>query len=293
MPGSTLNAWPGSSASVLPATMYGSSCASVPMPCPTRCTKESPKPARAMTARDAASTSRHSAADGRGAHARLLRLDEHRVHVGDLRGRLADVEHASDVGAVARHGAAEVAQHEVAVGDRARPPWARGAGWRRWRPRRRSRSSYARARPRASVRPARDGRRARSGPRTRPSASPGRPRRRRAPRASSASISSASFTIRIGDTTSAARENTHEGTCRWRSSTNRAQVWSPIATRRAERLIIDATIAIGSSVSSHVTIPNSSGRRSTRGASSRGTTSWMSPVRGSTSIVRRSSGMAS
>ena len=66
--------------------------------------------------------------------------------------------------------------------------------------------------------------------------------------------------MRIGPTTSVARTNTHDGTARCRSSTNRAHVWSPIATRRAERRIIPATSAIGSSVSSHATISNSSGR---------------------------------
>ena len=39
--------------------------------------------------------------DGRGLHARFLRGREHGVHVADLGGGLADVEHARDVGAVA------------------------------------------------------------------------------------------------------------------------------------------------------------------------------------------------
>ena len=49
----------------------------------------------------------------------------------------------------------------------------------------------------------------------------------------------------------------------------------------------------GSSVSSQGTTSNASGRSTTRGASSRGTTSTASPSTGSTSIVSRSSGIAS
>ena len=49
----------------------------------------------------------------------------------------------------------------------------------------------------------------------------------------------------------------------------------------------------GRSVSSHGWRRNTSGRSTTRGASSRGTTSMASPSTGSTSIVSRSSGMAS
>jgi hypothetical protein len=48
------------------------------------------------------------------AHARLLRGDEHVVGVADLGVDVADHEHARDVGAVAVHGAAEVAEHDVA-----------------------------------------------------------------------------------------------------------------------------------------------------------------------------------
>ena len=48
----------------------------------------------------------------------------------------------------------------------------------------------------------------------------------------------------------------------------------------------------GSSVSLQGRTVKASGRSSTRGASSAGTTSVASPARGSTSIVSRSSGMA-
>ena len=54
-----------------------------------------------------------------------------------------------------------------------------------------------------------------------------------------------------------------------------------------------ATTSIGSSVSSHARIENASGCSTTRGASSRGTTSTASPSAGSTSMVSRSSGIAS
>ena len=55
--------------------------------------------------------------DARGAHCSLLRLVQHRVGVDHLCRWRADVEHARDVGAVVVHRAAEVAQHDVAVGD--------------------------------------------------------------------------------------------------------------------------------------------------------------------------------
>ena len=92
--------------------------------------------------------------------------------------------------------------------------------------------------------------------------------------------------------TSDAREKAVAGIARCRSRTKRAQVWSPIAAR-AGAPAMAATSAIGSSVSSHGTISNTSGCGSTRGASSRGTTSFASPARGSTNIVSRSSGIAS
>ena len=58
-------------------------------------------------------------ADGRGLHPGLLRGDEHVVRVAHLGIDVADDEHAGDVGAVAVHGAAEVAQHDVAALDHA------------------------------------------------------------------------------------------------------------------------------------------------------------------------------
>ena len=53
-----------------------------------------------------------------------------------------------------------------------------------------------------------------------------------------------------------------------------------------------ATIAVGSSVSLPRASVNTPGCSTTRGASSRGMTSVASPSRGTTSIVRRSSGIA-
>ena len=47
--------------------------------------------------------------------------------------------------------------------------------------------------------------------------------------------------MRIGRDDLGRAQNTHDGTARCRSSTKRAHVWSPIATRRAERRIIPAT----------------------------------------------------
>ena len=77
-----------------------------------------------------------------------------------------------------------------------------------------------------------------------------------------------------------------------RSTRKRAQVWSPMAATFAP-LARPATMATGSSVSFHGRIVNTPGCSTTRGASSRGTTSVASPSRGSTSIVSRSRGMAS
>ena len=56
MPGSMENAMPGSSAIVLPSTMYGSSWDSRPMPWPVRWMNQSPYPASAMMPRAARST---------------------------------------------------------------------------------------------------------------------------------------------------------------------------------------------------------------------------------------------
>ena len=61
---------------------------------------------------------------------------------------------------------------------------------------------------------------------------------------------------------------------------------APVPTR-------PATIATGSSVSVHGRSPNTPGCSATRGASSSGTTRTASPARGSTSMVSRSSGIAS
>ena len=200
-------------------------------------------------------------ADGRGAHAGLLRLDEHRVGVADLGRRLADVEHARDVGAVAVHRAAEVAQHDVAVGDRARRGRlvVRAGGVARRR--RRSRSSPARG-PAASMRST-------SSRCTSSSVRPANGTRSRI----SAAIASTACAARAqrgdlvgvlhhadrADDVGRARRTSHDGSARWRSSTNRAHVWSPIATRARRAPDEPATIAIGSSVSSHGTISNSSG----------------------------------
>jgi hypothetical protein len=107
-----------------------------------------------------------------------------------------------------------------------------------------------------------------------------------------ASTSAGSFTTRSGPVTSPPRVNAAPGRAAWRSRTNRAQVRSPTATRAAGPAR-PATMATGSSVSSHGRRENTSGRSTTLGASSRGTTSVASPSRGSTSIVSRSSGIAS
>ena len=76
------------------------------------------------------------------------------------------------------------------------------------------------------------------------------------------------------------------------STRNRDHMWSPTAATDADPAR-PATMSTGSSVSSHDLTPNTSGRSTTRGASSRGTTSMASPPRGTTSMVSRSSGMAS
>ena len=60
MPGSTEKHIPGRTGCVSPSTMYGGSWVVIPMPCPVRWMKNSPKPASVMTARAARSTSWHS-----------------------------------------------------------------------------------------------------------------------------------------------------------------------------------------------------------------------------------------
>ena len=77
----------------------------------------SASPSAASARRATASTSSHVRPDGRGPHRELLGRGERGVGVGDLGRRLAHHEHARDVGAVARHRAAEVADDDVAVAD--------------------------------------------------------------------------------------------------------------------------------------------------------------------------------
>ncbi len=70
-----------------------------------------------MIRRAARSTSWHERTDRRRRHARLLRLAEDGVGLGDVRRYVAGEHAASRVAAVAVHRAAEVAQHDLAVGD--------------------------------------------------------------------------------------------------------------------------------------------------------------------------------
>ena len=72
-------------------------------------------------------------ADDGGRHRRLLRVEQHGVGLGHLLGRLAEVHAARDVGAVAdavvaEHGAAEVAEHHLALADDAIAGLVVGAG---------------------------------------------------------------------------------------------------------------------------------------------------------------------
>ena len=72
-------------------------------------------------------------ADDRGRHRGLLGLEEHGVGLGHLLGRLAEVDAAGDVGAVAdavvaEHRAAEVAEHDLALADHAVARLVVGAG---------------------------------------------------------------------------------------------------------------------------------------------------------------------
>ena len=113
-----------------------------------------------------------------------------------------------------------------------------------------------------------------------------------APARRRASISASSLMARSGAVTSLALPNDAVGSADCRSTRNRAQVRSPIASRTAGPQCA-ATRAIGSSVSSHGSIVKTSGCSTTRGASRRGTTSVASPSAGTTSIVSRSSGIAS
>ena len=112
-----------------------------------------------------------------------------------------------------------------------------------------------------------------------------------APAARSAATSASSLTMRSGPTTSTARPNVAPGISGSSSTRNRAHIWSPTATVPAGPAR-SATIPEGSSVSSHGRNVNTPGCSTTRGASSRGITIVASPSRGTTSIVRRSSGMA-
>ncbi len=80
-----------------------------------------------------------------------------------------------------------------------------------------------------------------------------------------------SLRMRSGPITSTAWRNVVAGMAASRSTRKRAHVWSPIAADDAPEASL-ATIAIGSSVSSHGSSVNTPGCSTTRGASSRGTT---------------------
>ena len=190
------------------------------------------------------------------------------------------MEHARDVGAVAVHRAAEVAEHDVAVADRRASRSARGAGSPRSRRPRRSRSS-TRSWPgrehaldelavHVELGAARERHRRASRPRS---------RRPRARRRVSAAISSASFTIRIGadDVGRARRTRTTAPRAAGRARS------APTCGRRsrrdgAERRIIRRRARSGRRSPPTARSRTARAAASTRGASSRGTTSWASPV---------------
>ena len=109
-----------------------------------------------------------------------------------------------------------------------------------------------------------------------------------------AATSSGSFRARRGPVTSEARRHrVPPAWPAWRSTTNRAQVRSPMATVPA------GADEVGDQghrvVRPRPTVPGRTrpGRSTTRGASRRGTTRVASPSRGTTSMVSRSRGMAS
>ena len=119
------------------------------------------------------------------------------------------------------------------------------------------------------------------------------PRCRR-PRAATrnASISAASLTTRSGPVTSSARRKLTAGNAGLQVEHEpRPRL---VADRRDRRPATSAaTIAIGSSVSTHGRSTNASGCSTTRGASSCGITRTVSPSARTTSMVNRSSGIAS
>ena len=86
-----------------------------------------------------------------------------------------------------------------------------------------------------------------------------------------------------------------DGQCSSSATRNRAHIVSPTAIfdGRQRASTSSATIATGSSTSSHRRSSNTPGWGTTRGASRRGMTIVASPSRGTTSIVNRSSGIAS
>ncbi len=122
MPGSMEKAWPGSSRVPLPATMYGSSCSSMPMPWPVRWMNCSPQPGVGDDRAGGGVDGLAGGADHGGGDGGLLCVEQHGVGLGQLLGRLAEVDAAGDVGAVAdpvvaEHRAAEVAEHHLALLD--------------------------------------------------------------------------------------------------------------------------------------------------------------------------------
>ena len=83
-----------------------------------------------------------------------------------------------------------------------------------------------------------------------------------------------------------------DGQCSSNATRNLAHIVSPTATVPGVPTR-PATMATGSSTSSHRCSSKTPGWATTRGASSRGMTNVASPSRGTTSIVNRSRGIAS
>ena len=96
----------------------------------------------------------------------------------------------------------------------------------------------------------------------------------------SASISAASFTARSGPTTSVPRRHASTPAARPGGRARTGPTCGRRWRRSPPRPVSPATTAMGSSVSSQVRSVNTSGRSTTRGASSRGTTRVASPSRG-------------
>ena len=257
--------------------MNGRSCTSIPMQWPIRWRKCSPRPASSIGRRQAAFTSRAGVPGLRGGASGFLGGEHDLVGLEVVVRRLAAVDRAAEVGAVAVDDAAEVEHHRGAlrhrlvrrrrVRSRSRSSLEPGEDVRRERRAARSGARGARARPLPRARPWSC--RASTSGVTRPSSA--RPSRSRAasPRAPRRSSRAGARSPALSRCVSARRRRCGRGGASSRPRRGRRPRRSPVEPRL---LATRSKIATPSSVSVTTTSSPSGGSRRSNAANMRGST---------------------